>query len=172
MRKKKYAVLGCLPGAGSCLVKSCALGLDHLSPKFPLVIQLWSNTQAYHMWKEVIFIFSLTLQALRNMKQTLNRKEDVSLELIVRPCLVSVRKSAFCYVDYYMWGGCLEYWMASSAAPMSQFFVCRSRVSHPPSSEKPIESIWDRDSIKRGSASVKRGIVWSWNTLRNLKHFM
>lgn len=50
---------------------------------------------------------------------------------------------------------CFEYWMVSRAAPMSQFLVCRSLVSQPPSSEKPMDSICERDSISRGSASAK-----------------
>ena len=52
-------------------------------------------------------------------------------------------------------GGFFEYWMVSRAAPMSKFLVCRSLVSQPPSSEKPIDSMWESDSMSRGSASAR-----------------
>lgn len=52
------------------------------------------------------------------------------------------------------WGrGCLAYWMASSAAPMSKSFAWRSRVNQPASSVKPMDSMRARDSTRRGSAS-------------------
>lgn len=51
---------------------------------------------------------------------------------------------------------------------MSKFLVVRSLVSQPPSSVKPIESIWDRDSTSRGSASAqRRGGVSFYRMLQN-----
>lgn len=50
---------------------------------------------------------------------------------------------------------------------MSKFLVWSSLVSQPPSSVKPMESIWDRDSTSRGSASEKGrfedGLVWEYD---------
>ncbi len=74
----------------------------------------------------------------------------------------------------YFCGLDLEYWMVSRAAPMSNFLVWSSLVNHPPSSVKPMESIWERDSTSLGSASegeertLKLGCLnwyevdWNW----------
>lgn len=59
----------------------------------------------------------------------------------------------------YFCGPGLEYWMVSRAAPMSNFFVWSSLVNHPPSSVKPMESIWERDSTSLGSASEGEDIT-------------
>lgn len=64
------------------------------------------------------------------------------------------------------WRGCLANWIASRAAPMSKFLAWRRRVNQPPSSVNPIDSIWAKDSTRRGSASVAHGqtLAEAWHT--------